>query len=270
MRRLRMTGKAYNDRRIWGAIGAKANMVPLDNPVPDRDKAEAPPVSCTHCELGPVAFCSGLKADQFRRFLGVLRQTSVDANTTIFREGDAAFHIYTIATGAVKLYKLLSDGRRQVTAFLFPGDFFGLAANDTYAYTAETMGQVMVCRFPRGKLEALFADIPLLEKKLLTATTQELVAAQDQMLLLGRKTAREKLATFLVLLMRRLGGRTDGQPLMALAMSRSDIADFLGLTIETVSRTLTAFKREGMIALPDTNHVAIKQPDVLLRIAEGA
>jgi CRP/FNR family transcriptional regulator len=170
----------------------------------------------------------------------------------------------------VKLYKLLSDGRRQVTAFLFPGDFFGLSVNGAYAYTAEAMGQVMLCRFPRVKLDVLLGDIPMLEKKLLEATTHELALAHEQMLLLGRKTAREKLATFLVMLMRRLTGRTDGTPLLALTMSRSDIADYLGLTIETVSRTLTAFRKDGLITCPDANHVAIKLPDVLLRIAEGS
>jgi CRP/FNR family transcriptional regulator len=97
-----------------------------------------------------------------------------------------------------------------------------------------------------------------------------LVAAQEQMLLLGRKTAREKVATFLVVLWKRLAAKGDKSPTFALPMSRSDIADYLGLTIETVSRTLTGFKREGLIALPDANHVSILHYDVLSCIGEGA
>lgn len=232
----------------------------------EREKVEAQVVSCVHCDLGAMAFCAGLSTQQFRRFMTVLGQASIDPGVTIFREGDPALNLYTITAGAVKLYKLLSDGRRQITAFLFPGDFFGLSVHEGYAYTAESMTPVVLCRFPRRKLEALFDELPMLEKKLLGATTQELAAAQEQMLLLGRKTARERVATFLVVLWRRLGDKT---PVFALPMSRSDIADFLGLTIETVSRTLTGLKRDGLIALPDANHVAIQRLDDLLCIAEG-
>jgi CRP/FNR family transcriptional regulator len=243
--------------------------VPLDVLTLERDKIEAPVISCSHCDLGAMAFCAGLSTQQFRRFMTVLGQASIDPGVTIFREGDPAQHLYTITAGAVKLYKLLSDGRRQITAFLFPGDFFGLSIHDNYAYTAESMSPVVLCRFPRRKLEALFIELPMLEKKLLGATTQELAAAQEQMLLLGRKTARERVATFLMVLWQRLSVKGEKSPLFALPMSRSDIADFLGLTIETVSRTLTGLKRDGLIALPDANHVAIQRFDELLRIAEG-
>lgn len=235
----------------------------------ERDRIEAPMVSCTHCDLGAMAFCAGLSTQQFRCFMTVLGQASVEPGTTIFREGDPAQHLYTITAGAVKLYKLLSDGRRQIITFLFPGDFFGMTINDNYAYTAESMTPAVFCRFPRRKLESLFTELPLLERKLLGAITQELTAAQEQMLLLGRKTARERVASFLVDLRRRLSSKGDKSPLFTLPMSRSDIADFLGLTIETVSRTLTGLKRDGLIALPDANHVLIQRFDELLRIAEG-
>jgi CRP/FNR family transcriptional regulator len=236
----------------------------------ERDRVDPGIVSCTHCDLGSMAFCAGLSTQQFRRFMSVLGQSSFAPATTIFREGDPQQYLYTITAGSVKLYKLLSDGRRQITSFLFPGDFFGMSIDDNYAYTAESLTTVVVCRFPQRKLEHLFDELPVLEKKLLGATTQELAAAQEQMLLLGRKTAREKLASFLVMLRRRLSERGDGQALFFLPMSRSDIADFLGLTIETVSRTLTGLRREGLIALPDVNHVAIMRFDELVRISDGA
>lgn len=243
-------------------------MVPLDLAV-ERDPNDAPVASCLHCDLGSVAFCAGLDRNQFQRFMTFLGQVRADAGATIFREGDPAVHLYTITTGAVKLYKLLSDGRRQITAFLFPGDFFGLSGDGTCAYTAEAMLPVMLCRFPRNKLANLCDELPLLEKRLLATTTQELAAAHEQMLLLGRKTARERVATFLATLRRRLSAKKHASPLISLPMGRSDIADFLGLTIETVSRTMTAFRREGLIDLPDANHVVIKRYDELVRIAEG-
>ncbi len=247
-----------------------ARAVSLELVAPEREGCDAPVYSCTHCDLGPMAFCAGLSREQFRRFMTVLGQATIEPNTAVFREGDPAVNLYTITAGAVKLYKLLSDGRRQIVAFLFPGDFFGLSVNGIYAYTAEAMLPLMVCRFPRRKLDALLDELPMLEKKLLGATAQELAAAHDQMLLLGRKTAREKLASFLVMLGRRLSIKDRPSQLLTLPMSRSDIADFLGLTIETVSRTLTGLRREGVIALPDANHVVISQYDLLGQIAEGS
>jgi len=244
-------------------------MPPFDL-VAERDKGESAGLPCTHCEQGGLAFCAGLSSEHIRRLTSILGQVQVEPNTTVFREGDPAQHLYSIGTGAVKLYKLLSDGRRQVTAFLFAGDFFGLATHGVYAYTAEAMTSVHLCRFPRRKLEALFDEVPKLEKRLLGATIHELASAHEQMLLLGRKTAREKVATFLVTLWARLVGDGEQPAQITLPMSRSDIADYLGLTIETVSRTLTMFKRESLITLPDANHVAIKRHDALARIAEGS
>lgn len=235
----------------------------------EREKADGLTMPCSSCDLGELAFCHGLPAESVRKLASILGQTTAEPNTTIFREGDPSLHLYSIAHGAVKLYKLLSDGRRQITAFLFPGDFFGLGKNGGYVYTAEAMMPSTLCRFPRRKLELLFEDIPLLEKRLLGATIFELAAAHEQMLLLGRKTAREKVATFLDMLAQRMGDK-EKAVIMHLPMSRSDIADYLGLTIETVSRTLTSFKKDGLIALPDASHVAIRQPAELERIAEGA
>ncbi|HLN25998.1 MAG TPA: cyclic nucleotide-binding domain-containing protein [Patescibacteria group bacterium] len=244
-------------------------MPPFDL-VAERDKGESAGLPCAQCEQGDLAFCAGLSSEHVRRLVSILGQVQVEPNTTVFREGDPAQHLYSIGTGAVKLYKLLSDGRRQITAFLFAGDFFGLSMHGVYAYTAEAMTPVHLCRFPRRKLEALFDEVPKLEKRLLGATIHELASAHEQMLLLGRKTAREKVATFLVTLWARLVGDGEQPAQITLPMSRSDIADYLGLTIETVSRTLTVFKREALITLPDANHVAIKQHDALARIAEGS
>ncbi len=250
-------------------VGDPSVMPPFELVI-DRDRADTACMPCTYCGLGELAFCHGLSPDQMRRLAAIMGQANVEADTSIFREGDPSQHFYSISTGAVKLYKLLSDGRRQITAFLFPGDFFGLSIQGGYAYTAEALTPVTLCRFPRRKLELLFQELPVLEKRLLDATINELAAAHDQMLLLGRKTAREKIATFLVALWRKLEARGERQALLNLPMGRADIADYLGLTIETVSRTLTGFKREGLISLPDANHVHIRQGAVLTRIAEGA
>ncbi len=114
-------------------------------------------------------------------------------------EGEPARSFFNITAGTAKLFKLLPDGRRQITGFVGAGHFLGLAVSDTYAFSAEAIEPVRYCRFQRAKLRALLDDFPLMEKRLLEVASNELVAAQEQMLLLGRKTARERLASFLSL-----------------------------------------------------------------------
>ncbi len=226
-------------------------------------------VPCSRCAVSRVAFCSGLTAVDVARLSGIAGQVQMPAHSTLFREGDAVGHLYTVIHGAVKLYKLLPDGRRQITAFLFPGDFFGLGVGGAYAYTAETLTPVRLCRFPRPQLDRLLAEAPAFENKLLTLTIQDLAQAQEHMLLLGRKTAREKLASFLLRLSRGAQRRGLAASPLSLPMRRSDIADHLGLTIATVSRTFTQFKREGVIGIPDLSRVELAQAETLRAIAEG-
>lgn len=189
----------------------------------------------------------------------------VEAGQTLFQEGDRADEVFTLTHGMLKLYKLLADGRRQIVGFLVPGDFLGLAFGRTYVYSAEAVIPTQVCRFRRPQFMGLLDECPSLEKEILGRTSTELAAAQEQMLLLGRKTARERLASFLLALARRSTLAPRG--LLALPMSRADIADYLGLTIETVSRTLTTFRKEGLIGLPDKHHVTILRPEQLKLVA---
>lgn len=243
-------------------------MPPFDQ-VSERERADGPGQPCGRCHVGEVAFCTGLSAGDILRLSTVVGQIQVSDHAAIFREGDLAVHMYSVALGTVKLYKLLPDGRRQITAFLFPGDFFGLAVDGAYAYTAEALTPVTLCRFPRRKLDLLLEDVPRIEKRLLGLAIDELAAAHEQMLLLGRKTAREKVASFLLMLSRRAVRRGLPASPLGLPMSRSDIADYLGLTIETVSRVLTQLKRDGVVGLPDTGHAAIADHEALTRIADG-
>ena len=245
----------------------------------DRDErraAERMPASilaptCRTCDVGSeVAVCASLGHDEVRKLATVRAHAQLPANFTLFREGDAAAHVYSVSSGAVKLYKMMPDGRRQITAFLFAGDMFGLAQDGLYVTTAETVSPSRVCRFAHGKLDRMLHEIPKLERRIYSMAVKDLIAAQEQMLLLGRKTAREKVATFLLDVARRQDrSASPASSLVALPMSRADIADYLGLTIETVSRTFTQLKREGVIGLPDSNHAVVARPDILRRSAEG-
>lgn len=234
----------------------------------------AKPSVCEGCEIRSLTFCSVLSADEQARIQATVKNIEVAAHATLFREGDPADHLFNVTAGVVKLYKLLPDGRRQITGFLFPGDFLGLAYDANYVYSAEAVTPAALCRFSRIKLLALFDEMPHMEKHISATTSHELAAAQDQMLLLGRKTAEEKIASFLLMLLRRLrphaGHPKDDPSLLALPMSRSDIGDYLGLTIETVSRTFTHLRKKGVIKLLDSGHAEILDRERLEALAEGA
>jgi len=237
----------------------------------DLTKVEiALPSQCEHCDVRHLTLCSPLDGAEMARLVAILRVTDLAAGAGIAEEGEAADHVFNVTGGAVRLYKLLPDGRRAITGFLFPGDFLGLTARETYTCSAEALTPVRLCRFPRRKLEALFSEMPKLERRLLAMASSELAAAQDQMVLLGRKTASEKIASFLLQLSRRQEARHMPADPVALPMGRADIADYLGLTTETVSRTFTQFKTTGLISLQPQGRVALRNRPALEERAEGS
>jgi CRP/FNR family transcriptional regulator len=184
----------------------------------------------------------------------------------VFIEGDPAENFYEVLSGTVRLHKLLPDGRRQITGFLSTGHLLGLSHANAYVYSAEAVGPVMVLCYPRARLDRLMDEVPGLARRLLAAASDELRQAQDQMLLLGRKTAAEKMASFLVTLVALQGDDADE---LELPMSRNDIADYLGLTMETVSRTLAKLKRDRLIALSTHTRVELLDRDRLEELAAG-
>ncbi|MEQ8355777.1 MAG: helix-turn-helix domain-containing protein [Kiloniellaceae bacterium] len=199
----------------------------------------------------------------------IMNSVELQAGDPLFDEGEVAGNVYNITSGTVRVYKLLPDGRRQVTGFLFAGDFLGIAKQDIYAFSAEAVTPCLLCRFPRHKLEDLMLRLPKIEQRLLSIASNELAAAQEQMLLLGRKTAREKIASFLLMLAMRARKRGQVEDPIAVSMSRTDIGDYLGLTTETVSRTFTQLKQRGIIQLLANHKVSLAKREVLEEIAGG-
>lgn len=215
-----------------------------------------------------LSVCSALDSTELANLDKIVSRIQAAPRQMISYQGDPADYLFNVTEGAVKVYKLLADGRRQITGFLFRGDFLGLAVSDQYTYSAEAITSVSLCRFPRRKLEKLIEQYPKLEKRLLQTASNELAAAQDQMLLLGRKTAEERMATFILNLSDRAicrGG--DSGDVVALPMPRNDIGDYLGLTIETVSRSITRLRKLGAISLENSRTVSIVDRDLLLELA---
>lgn len=170
----------------------------------------------------------------------------LDKDEELFAEGDRAAFFYKVVSGAVRTYKLLDDGRRQIDAFHLPGDIFGIESGEEHRFTAEAVGPATVVAYRRCGLETLAAGEGQFAHQIVAAMMRSLERAQDHMLLLGRKSALEKIATFIL----DMSERVSDEHAVALPMSRADIADHLGLTIETVSRSLTALERRGVIDVP--------------------
>ncbi len=238
----------------------------LQDPVP---RAGHKPSPCTACTVRHLTICGTLEEHELAEMSAIVSYLELGPGEPLFDEGQPAEHVFNVTAGAVKIYKLLADGRRQMTGFLFPGDFLGLANEETYAYSAEAVTHTVLCRFPRRKLERLLEQYPKMEHRLLGMASHELAVAQEQMLLLGRKTAREKIASFLLMLSRRSVQRGQNGNPVAVPMGRNDIGDYLGLATETVSRTFTQLKQGGSINLLPGGKVEMADRERLEDIAEG-
>lgn len=201
---------------------------------------------------------------------GFGRTIRLSPGQPLFHEGDAATRVFTVTAGALKLYKLLPDGRRQVMGFMFPGEFLGISVDDEHAFTAEALGAVELCCFPRHRFDQFMGAHAAMERELYRLAAHELAAAQAQMVLLGRKTAAERLASLFLLLLKRAekaAGRSE--QMIDLPMSRADIADYLGLTKETVSRMFADLKGRRLIRLDALDRVEVIDRNALGAIAAG-
>ena len=188
-------------------------------------------------------------------------------NETIFSEGDEARYSYKVGSGAIRLCKHLSDGRRQISGFVLPGEFCGFLHLDQHRFTAEATGDTVLTAYPQRQIEALGEQMPSVQRHLNSFLAQRVRSMQDHLVLLGRLTARERVASLLLLLADRAGVE-HGKP-VSLPMTRQDMGDYLGLTIETVCRVLSDLKKQKVVELPDLHLMRVKNADALTAIAEG-
>lgn len=182
----------------------------------------------------------------------------LDAHATLLEEGDTADRVYTVLRGMLRVVNYLPDGRRQITEFLAPGDFFGLEPDGTYGGTVEAVVDTDLGSIGRTGLDELGDRFTVLKTRLLTVSCATLRRAHELQVSLGRRTPAEKVAAFLLALAGRARHLGEPAPILRLPMTRSDIADHLGLTIETVSRTFTRLRQEGIIRLPASHLVELR------------
>jgi len=185
----------------------------------------------------------------------------------IFFQNDPSTHLFNITEGNVKIYQLLDDGRIQIIGFLYPGDFFGTYKNNKYNYSAEAIGDLRTCVFDQKTLDKYMDQNPVLAKELINQTSYELTLAQDRMTVMGRLNAVEKIANFLINISnqrKRIGWPSNP---ISLSMTRQDIADYLGLTIETVSREISKLKSSNIIKIISSKQLFINDFEKLAQIS---
>jgi CRP/FNR family transcriptional regulator, anaerobic regulatory protein len=204
---------------------------------------------CADCVVRPLSVCAALDRTELRELDHLGRRVHFTPYETVFAQEELTTSFYNLLEGVMRLYKLLPDGRRQIVGFALPGDFLGIATSARNGFSADAVGPVAVCRFSRTSFARFIEDKPRLLRRINELVARELSQAQDHMVLLGRRSAEEKVASFLVGWRDRLARLRDATNTVPLPMGRQDIADFLGLTIETVSRTFTKLERDGVIEI---------------------
>jgi CRP/FNR family nitrogen fixation transcriptional regulator len=212
-----------------------------------------------------TAIAPASEPDAFAPLEQIGTRRSFTRDEAIYTDSDPSDCWYNVISGAVRVCKLLADGRRHIAEFCFPGDCFGLPASGVRIASAEAVGEVVVMRYPQRASDRLIDENPRLVRGLYDRTLRELIHAQTRMLLLGRMTAAERVASFLL----EISERQDAPHALDLPMSRNDIADYLGLTIETVCRVLSGFRRNGIIASPIPYRIELRDRKVLEALCEA-
>lgn len=224
------------------------------------------PVLCQACEARHRGVCGALDSDQLVALAKTSSKQTIEPGAELVGDMETVDHYSNVLAGVVKLTKTLSDGRQQIVGLQFAPDFLGRPFKTESAVNAEAATNVSLCSFPKAAIERMLKQSPELEHRLLRQTLKELDEARDWMLTLGRKTASEKVASFLLLIASHIDPTLDeGEEKVTfdLPLTRADIADFLGLTIETVSRQFTKLRADGVISIENNRHVTVARRERL-------
>ncbi|MEO0370858.1 MAG: Crp/Fnr family transcriptional regulator [Pseudomonadota bacterium] len=217
--------------------------------------------SCTNCAIRHSSLCGALSTSEINDLNSIARRRTIAPGQPYVMEGETSRDFANVTSGVAKLIRGAEDGRSQIVGLLFPSDFIvgslGKNASLEAPQSVEAVTELKLCVFPRLQFEELLHDYPSLEFKLLNRTLDELQIAREWMVLLGRKTAEERVASFFLYLTRKMNNlRCNGQTSFDLPIGRAEIADYIGLTLETVSRQISKLKKDGVISFDGTKHVS--------------
>ncbi|HYN79241.1 MAG TPA: fumarate/nitrate reduction transcriptional regulator Fnr [Lamprocystis sp. (in: g-proteobacteria)] len=229
-------------------------------------------VACRHCSLGSLCLPRGLEPEDVERLEGILKRTRpLHRGDLLFHEGDRFRSLFVVKTGSVKSFAPNAEGGEQVLGFHLPGELIGLDAIDkrVHACSASALDTAAVCEIPYTQLEELTATVPSLQRQLYRLLSKEIGHDTELLLLLGKKSAEERLAAFLISLSKRLEKRGLSATDLHLSMSRHEIGNYLGLAVETVSRLFTRFQEERLMHV-DRKHIQLNDLQALEALVNGA
>jgi len=244
-----------------------------------HSRTHAGMADCARCMARDLAVCAALSEEESAELERLATPRTLSPDDVLAHSGQPASHAYSVTQGMLRRVRTLPDGRRLVAGFSLPGDFIGLSEAAAWRYNIEAVTAGQVCEFALEDIRALSHRFPKLEHKLLERACIELDTAQDALLMLARLSPLERLAGFLLQMGRQLRRRSPchgavGEiapgDVIALPMNRHDIADHLGLTVETVSRSFTRLRQMELIALPEPQWVEIHDAKELMRLASAA
>lgn len=226
---------------------------------------------CGDCPIRHRAVCARCEGDELERLEQIKYYRSYQAGQTVIWSGDRMDFVASVVTGVATLSQTMEDGRRQMVGLLLPSDFVGRPGRDTVAYDVTAATDLVMCCFRKKPFEEMMLSTPHVGQRLLEMTLDELDSAREWMLLLGRKTAREKIASLLSIIARRDASlslkQASGRLVFDLPLTREEMADYLGLTLETVSRQISALRKDKVISLNGKRHVTIEDFDALQEAA---
>ena len=228
---------------------------------------------CKTCAIRHRGLCSAASPEALAELGRIANTHHYTTGQTVISEGVPVDFVANVVSGIVKLTKTMPDGRQQIVGLLFPSDFVGRAFAKSWSFSAQAASDVELCCLNRTAFEAIVGRHSVLKQQLLVSTLDELDAAREWMLLLGSKSAGEKVASFLMLLVRRAINNGCGQeaqpadPVFELPVNRADIAGYLGMTVETVSRQISRLKADDIIQLIDIRHYTVPNLNRLADLA---
>ncbi|MDF1669559.1 MAG: Crp/Fnr family transcriptional regulator [Roseovarius sp.] len=229
------------------------------------------PRNCGDCPIRHRAVCARCEADELAKLDQIKYYRSFSAGQSVIWSGDNMDFVGSVVSGIATLTQTMEDGRTQMVGLLLPSDFVGRPGRNQAAYDVVAISDLVMCCFRKAPFEQMMAETPHIAQRLLQMTLDELDAAREWMLVLGRKTAREKIASLLSIIASRNAtlemATASGEMVFDLPLTREAMADYLGLTLETVSRQVSALKRDGVIVLEGKRHVTVPDFDRLMEEA---
>jgi len=214
-------------------------------------------VQCQYCPIRHRAICARCDDDELAMLENIKSYQTIEAGQPISWRGDELVHFSSVVSGIATLTRTMEDGRTQMVGLLLPSDFIGRPGRSTVEFDVTAVTDVTLCRFKRDPFEKLVEEVPHISQRMIEMALDELQAAREWMVLLGRKTAREKIATFLEMIVRRSTVAGQSSQEYVLPLTREEIANFLGLTLETVSRQLSQLKKDGVVSFSNRRQFVV-------------